>query len=48
MSDKLEIVLVDENDQEIWLWEKMDVHQKWLLHRAISVLILNSKWEQSL
>ena len=48
MSDKLEIVLVDENDQEIWLWEKMDVHEKWLLHRAISVLILNSKWEMLL
>ena len=48
MSDKLEIVLVDENDKEIWLWEKMDVHEKWLLHRAISVLILNSKWEMLL
>ena len=48
MSDKLEIVLVDENDQEIWLGEKMDVHQKWILHRAISVLILNSKWEMLL
>jgi isopentenyl-diphosphate delta-isomerase len=45
MNDKLEIVLVDENDQEIWIWEKMDVHQKWLLHRAISVLIINSRWE---
>ena len=48
MSDKLEIVLVDENDKEIWLWEKMDVHQKWALHRAISVLILNSRWEMLL
>jgi len=48
MSDKLEIVLVDENDKEIWLGEKMDVHQKWLLHRAISVLILNLKWEMLL
>jgi len=48
MSDKLEIVLVDENDKEIWLGEKMDVHEKWLLHRAISVLILNSKWEMLL
>jgi len=48
MSDKLEIVLVDENDKEIWLWEKMDVHQKWALHRAISVLILNPRWEMLL
>ena len=48
MSDKKEIVLVDENDQEIWFWEKMDVHEKWLLHRAISILILNQKWEMLL
>ena len=48
MNNKLEIVLVDENDKEIWLWEKMDVHEKWLLHRAISVLILNSEWEMLL
>ena len=48
MSDKLEIVLVDENDKEIWLWEKMDVHKKWVFHRAISVLILNSTWEMLL
>ena len=43
-----EIVLVDENDNKIWLGEKMDVHRKWLLHRAISVLILNKKWEMLL
>ena len=48
MSDKKEIVLVDENDKEIWLWEKMDVHKNGTLHRAISVLILNSKWEMLL
>ena len=48
MSDKQEILLVDKNDQVIWLWEKMDVHHKWLLHRAISILILNSKWEMLL
>ena len=48
MGDNLEIVLVDENDKEIWLWEKIDVHKKWVLHRAISVLILNQKWEMLL
>lgn len=42
------IVLVDENDKVVWLWEKMDVHKKWLLHRAISVLIFNAKWEMLL
>lgn len=48
MSDKLEIILVDEKDQETWLWEKMDVHERWLLHRATSVLILNKKWNMLL
>ena len=43
-----EIVLVDDNDTEVWFWEKMDVHRKWILHRAISVLIFNSKWEMLL
>lgn len=43
-----EIVLVDENDNEIWLGEKMDVHKKGLLHKAISVLILNKNWEMLL
>ncbi len=40
-----DIVLVDENDHEIWLGKKTNVHERWLLHRAISVLIFNSKWE---
>jgi len=48
MDKNNEIVLVDENDNQVGLWEKMDVHMKWLLHRAISVLILNSKWEMLL
>ena len=48
VNDKLQIVLVDENDREIWLWEKMEVHKKWLLHRAISVLILNRNWKMLL
>ena len=48
MDKNNEIVLIDNNDQAIWTWEKMDVHRKWLLHRAISVLIFNSKWEMLL
>lgn len=39
------LVLVDENDQEIGRMEKMEVHQKGLLHRAFSILIFNSKNE---
>jgi isopentenyl-diphosphate delta-isomerase len=43
-----EIVVVDNKDNQIWTWEKMDVHKKGLLHRAISVLIVNKKWEMLL
>lgn len=39
------IILVDKNDQEIWWWEKLDVHEKWLLHRAFSLFVFNSKGE---
>ena len=45
MDKNNEIVLVDEHDNQIWTWEKMNVHRNWNLHRAISVLIFNSKWE---
>ena len=48
MNPDNEIVLVDEHDATVWFWEKMDVHRKGLLHRAISVLIFNSKWEMLL
>ena len=48
MANGLEIVLIDEKDKDIWLWEKIDVHKKWLLHRAISVLILDHKWKMLL
>lgn len=39
------VVLVNENDQEIGLMEKMEAHEKALLHRAISVCIFNSQGE---
>jgi len=39
------IIIVDEFDNQIWEWEKMDVHRKALLHRAFSLLIFNEKWE---
>ena len=40
-----QIVLVNTNDEEIWVGEKMEVHQKGELHRAISALIFNHKGE---
>lgn len=39
------IILVDKNNKEIWYWEKQDVHEKWLLHRAFSIFIFNDKNE---
>ena len=42
------IVLVDEADNEVGIMEKMEVHQKGLLHRAFSVFIFNSKDEMLL
>ena len=35
------IILVDENDNELGLMEKLEAHQKGLLHRAFSVFLLN-------
>ena len=43
MNDLL--ILVDEDDNEIGLMEKLSVHQTGSLHRAFSVFIFNSKGE---
>jgi isopentenyl-diphosphate delta-isomerase len=43
MSDL--VILVDESDHEIGQMEKMEAHEKGLLHRAFSVLVFNSKNE---
>ncbi len=41
-----EVILVDSNDNPIGTMEKIEAHEKALLHRAISVFIFNSegKW----
>ena len=39
------VILVDEHDREAGLMEKMEAHQKGLLHRAFSVLVFNNKGE---
>ena len=39
------VILVDQNDQEIGQMNKLESHEKGVLHRAISVLIFNSKGE---
>lgn len=37
------VVLVDEQDQDLDLMEKMEAHRQGLLHRAFSVFVLNGK-----
>lgn len=39
------VILVDENDRQIGTCEKLEAHQKGLLHRAFSVFLFNSKGE---
>ncbi|AUC84147.1 isopentenyl-diphosphate delta-isomerase [Polaribacter sp. ALD11] len=39
------VILVDVNDQPIGLMEKIEAHEKALLHRAFSVFIFNEKGE---
>lgn len=40
-----QLILVNEQDQEIGVAEKMEAHQKGLLHRAFSIFIFNDKNE---
>lgn len=39
----IEVVLVDGNDRAIGRMEKLEVHRKDLLHRAITVYVFNSR-----
>jgi len=42
------VVLVDENDREIGIEEKLKAHKEGKLHRAFSIFIFNSKGEMLL
>ena len=44
----MDVILVDEKDVPIGVMEKIEAHQKALLHRAFSVFIFNSKGEMLL
>lgn len=44
----MDVILVDENDVQTGTMEKMEVHQKALLHRAFSIFIYNDKGEMLL
>jgi isopentenyl-diphosphate delta-isomerase len=47
-QDEQMLVLVNEQDEAIGTMEKMEVHQKGLLHRAFSVFLFNSRGEMFL
>jgi len=42
------VILVDENDKPLGMMEKMEAHEKGLLHRAFSVFVFNNNGEMLL
>src|SRR5262245_255370 len=42
------VILVNEKDEATGIAEKMEAHQKGLLHRAFSIFVFNSKGEMLL
>lgn len=45
MAEKDFLILVDEKDKQIGTEEKLQAHKKGKIHRALSVLVFNSKGE---
>ncbi|MBF4985915.1 isopentenyl-diphosphate Delta-isomerase [Nonlabens mediterrranea] len=45
MDNKEYVILVDPQDEKVGLMEKIEAHEKALLHRAFSVFIINDKDE---
>ena len=43
MKDK--VILVDENDVQLGLMDKLEAHEKGMLHRAFSIFVFNDKNE---
>lgn len=43
--DEIFVILVDENDNQTGIAGKMEAHKNALLHRAVSVFVVNSKGE---
>lgn len=48
MEQKQYLVLVNEQDEQVGIMEKMEAHRKAFLHRAFSVFLFNSKGEMLL
>ncbi|MBE9586726.1 isopentenyl-diphosphate Delta-isomerase [Mucilaginibacter sp. JRF] len=45
LNEMENVILVDSNDNETGVMEKMEAHHKGVLHRAFSVILFNSKGE---
>jgi isopentenyl-diphosphate delta-isomerase len=45
VNKKEYVILVDQSDTEIGSMEKLEAHEKGILHRAFSIFLLNSKGE---
>lgn len=45
MTEPTEVILVDVHDRQTGAMEKMEAHEKGVLHRAFSVFIFNTKGE---
>lgn len=43
--EEIKVILVDDNDNETGLMNKNEAHRKGLLHRAVSVFIINTRGE---
>jgi isopentenyl-diphosphate delta-isomerase len=48
MTNLSQVILVNNHDQEIGVMDKMEAHEKGLLHRAFSIFIFNRKGEMLL
>ncbi|HYM94666.1 MAG TPA: isopentenyl-diphosphate Delta-isomerase [Chitinophagaceae bacterium] len=46
--DEQQVILVDNNDEQVGIIEKIQAHKNGLLHRAFSIFIFNSKGEMLL
>ncbi len=43
--ERNQVILVDENDKQIGVCDKLEAHEKALLHRAFSIFLFNEKKE---
>ena len=41
-----QVILVDQNDAPLGTMEKMEAHEKGVLHRAFSVFVFNEKIDE--